>query len=129
MGLVRATISLQNPKDSTLSPIQANALVDTGAMHLCVPQHVAVQLQLQEIYKREVTTADGRRQLCPYVGPVQVTFGNRGCFTGALVIGDDVLLGAVPMEDMDLVVSPSRRTVVINPDSPNIPSSTAKGLP
>lgn len=112
-----------------MSPIQANALVDTGAMHLCVPQHVAVQLQLQEIYKREVTTADGRRQLCPYVGPVQVTFGNRGCFTGALVIGDDVLLGAVPMEDMDLVVSPSRRTVVINPDSPNIPSSTAKGLP
>ncbi len=109
MGLIRARISLANPKDPGLSPFETDALVDTGALHLCIPQHIAVQLQLQEIYKREVTTADGRRTLCPYVGPVQVTFANRGCFTGALVLGDEVLLGAVPMEDMDLVISPARR--------------------
>jgi clan AA aspartic protease len=129
MGLIRASITLRNPKDSALSSIDAEALVDTGAMHLCVPEHIAVQLQLQEIYKREVTTADGRRQLCPYVGPVQIAFANRGCFTGTLVLGNDVLLGAVPMEDMDLVISPSRQKVEVNPESPNIPSSTAKGLP
>ena len=126
MGLIRARISLSNPKEKGLSPLQTDALVDTGAPHLCVPQHVAVQLQLQEIYQREVTTADGRRTLCPYVGPVQVTFGDRGCFTGALVLGDEVLLGAVPMEDMDLVISPARRAVEVNPDSPNIPSSVVE---
>ena len=61
MGLIRARISLANPKDAALAAIDANALVDTGALHLCIPEHIAVQLQLQEIYKREVTTADGRR--------------------------------------------------------------------
>ena len=126
MGLIRTRISLGNPKDPALSPIETDALVDTGALHLCIPEHIAVQLQLQEIYKREVTTADGRRSLCPYVGPVQVTFGNRGCFTGALVLGDEVLLGAVPMEDMDLVISPARRAVEVNPNCPNIPGSVVK---
>jgi hypothetical protein len=46
---------------------------------------------------REVTTADGVRRLCPYVGPVEVYFGNRGFSTGALVLGDEILLGAAPM--------------------------------
>jgi len=62
----------------------------------------------------------------PYVGPVQIRFGKRTCFTGALVIGESVLLGAVPMEDMDLVVEPSRQTVTVNPKSPNIPSAVVK---
>ena len=101
-------------------------MVDTGAMTLCIPEHVAVQLALQEIEKREVTTTDERSHVVPYVGPVQIRFQNRTCFTGALVIGDSVLLGAVPMEDMDLIISPATRTVVVNPQSPNIPSSVVK---
>jgi hypothetical protein len=62
----------------------------------------------------------------PYVGPIQIRFQNRTCFTGALVLGDSVLLGAVPMEDMDLVISPSRQTIVVNPKSPNMPSAVVK---
>jgi clan AA aspartic protease len=87
---------------------------------------VAIQLKLDQLYEREVTTADGSKRLCAYVGPVEVRFEERGCFTGALVVGDEVLLGAVPMEDMDLVVSPATQTVTVNPASPNIPSSTVK---
>jgi clan AA aspartic protease len=128
MGLVYADITLKNPRDPDLKPFIAKALVDTGALHLCVPQHVAIQLKLEQLYEREVTTADGARRLCPYVGPVEVRFGNRACFTGALVLGDEVLLGAVPMEDMDLVVCPATRSVTTNPASPNIPSSTAKSI-
>ena len=52
---------------------------------------------------------------------------NRGCFTGAMVMGDEVLLGAIPMEDMDLVIRPLTREVTVNPASPNIPASIAKG--
>ena len=85
-----------------------------------------MQLRLEKLQEREVTIADGSKRLCPYVGPIEVRFGERACFTGALVLGDEVLLGAVPMEDMDLVVSPAMRTVTVNPDSPNIPSSTVK---
>ncbi len=73
-----------------------------------------------------MTVADGRRALVPYVGPVQIRFKNRSCFVGALVLGDEVLLGAVPMEDMDLVLCPARRSVDVNPQSPNFPQALVK---
>ena len=126
MGLIYADIELSNPKDGSLKPMTVKAPVDTGAMTLCIPQHIAVQLGLQEMEKREVTTADERSHVVPYVGPVQIKFEHRTCFTGALVIGDSVLMGAVPMEDMDLVISPSAQTVIVNPKSPNIPSAVVK---
>ncbi len=126
MGLITTRISLGNPRQPELSPVEVEALVDSGALHLCIPDHVALQLHLERLYEREVTVADGRKQIVPYVGPIEVKFGNRGCFTGALVLGDQVLLGAVPMEDMDVVISPAQRTVIANPLNPNIPASVAK---
>lgn len=126
MGLIYAELTLRNPRQPDLLPVAVRALADTGARHLCIPEHVAIQLRLETVYEREVMTADGLKHLCPYVGPVELRFGSRGCFVGALVIGDEVLLGSVPMEDMDLVVSPASRTITVNPDSPNIPSSIVK---
>lgn len=126
MGLITTEITLENPRQEGSNPYTAQALVDTGALHLCIPEHVALQLGLKELQKREVTTADGTSHLCPYVGPVEVSFGNRSCFTGALVLGDEVLLGAVSMEDMDLVALPAERKVIPNPKSPNIPASVVK---
>jgi clan AA aspartic protease len=128
MGITHTTITLGNPVKRDLAPLEVNALADTGALHLCIPQHMAIQLDLQEQQKREVTLADGSRLQVPYVGPVEVSFGNRRCFVGAMVMGDEALLGAIPMEDMDLVVRPMTREVIANPYSPNIPSSMAKGM-
>lgn len=127
MGIVKTNIILRNPKRDELKEIKVDALVDTGALHLCIPERVAIQLELKELYKREVITADGKEHLCSYVGPVEVKFENRGCFTGAIVLGDEVLLGAVPMEDMDVLISPAQRKLIVNPESPNIPLSIAKG--
>lgn len=56
----------------------------------------------------------------------EVRFDGRACFTGALVLGEEVLLGAIAMEDMDLVISPADRSVAVNPKSPNIPNGIAK---
>jgi clan AA aspartic protease len=128
MGLVHATIELANARDDALAPISVEALVDTGAVHLCIPQHVARQLELPVQDRRGVTLADGREETVDYVGPVRVRFENRQCLVGALVLGDQPLLGAIPMEDMDLVVNPMRRTVTVNPDNPNLPMSVAKGV-
>ena len=128
MGLVRTKLTLANPKRSDLAPIEVDALVDSGAVHLCVPERVAIQLALDELEKREVTIADGSRRSVPYVGPVMTAFARRHCYTGAMVLGDEVLLGAIPMEDMDLVVRPLTRDVIPNPQSPNIPASIAKGF-
>ena len=72
-----------------------------------------------------MTLADGSRRLVPYVGPIELRYRNRTGFSGALVMGNQPLLGAIAMEDMDLVVVPKTRTVVVNPDSPNIASSIA----
>jgi len=126
MGLVNGLISLSNPRNHDLKPVEVTPLADSGAVHLCIPSHIQIQLQLEEMTRKEVTLADGSRKLVPYVGPIEIRFKNRIGFAGALVMGDQVLLGAIPMEDMDLVIVPKTRTLDVNPDSPNIATSIAK---
>ena len=126
MGLVNAKISLKNPRKPELEAIEVEALADSGALHLCIPEHIQIQLKLDEIDKKEVTIADGSKTLVPYVGPIEVRFKNRVGFAGALVMGDQALLGAIPMEDMDLIIVPNTRTVDINPSSPNVTTSIVK---
>jgi clan AA aspartic protease len=126
MGLAFADVTLFNSRRADLRPVEVRALADTGAVYLCLPAHVAAQLQLEEQARKEVKTADGRTHLCAYVGPVQIKFDNRLCFVGAMVLGDEVLLGAIPMEDMDLVVIPQERRVVVNPLNPNFAAASAK---
>ncbi|GAG91594.1 unnamed protein product, partial [marine sediment metagenome] len=136
MGLVASKVLLGNPKDSGLEAIEVETLVDSGFVHLCIPEHIQIQLKLEEIDKKEVTLADGSKKVVPYVGPIQIQlkleeidkkevtladgskkvvpyvgpiqirFKNRIGFVGALVMGDQVLLGAIPMEDLDLVILP-----------------------
>ncbi len=125
MGYVHAQIQLKNPRMPELKPVSAKALVDTGALMLCIPEHIALQLELEKKNIREVTLADGKKQKVPYVGPIELIFENRNCFVGALVMGDEILLGSVPMVDMDLVVSPSK-ALIVNPESPNFPHALVK---
>ncbi len=126
MGHIFAEIKLSNPRNQFLTPIVTRALADTGALMLCIPEHIAIQLELEMESKREVTVADGRSMNVPYAGPIKVEFQDRFCYVGALVLGDEVLLGALPMEDMDLVLSPVRREVTVDPCSPNIPHARVK---
>lgn len=85
-----------------------------------------MQLELEEIDKKDVTLTDGSEKLVPCVGPIELKFKNRTGFCGALVMGDQALLGAIPMEDMDLIVIPKTIEVDVNPMSPNIVISIAK---
>lgn len=127
MGFAYAEVQLSNPRREDLAPVKVSAVADTGALMLCIPERIAVQLALEGETTREVSVADGRSMQVPYVGPITVSFGNRLCYGGALVLGDDeVLLGAVPMEDMDLVVNPGRREVTVDPASPNFPHARVK---
>ena len=126
MGLVNAKVKLSNPGRPDLEAMEVDVLADTGATHLCIPDHVRLQLQLATLESREIILADGSRQSIPYVGPLQVRFKNRQGFVGALVMGDQVLFGAIPMEDLDLVVVPRSRSIDVNPASPNIATSYAK---
>ena len=126
MGFTYSKIKLSNPLLPLLNPVELTSLVDTGALMLCIPQSVAHQLELEELDLRPVTIADGSSHRVPYVGPIRVDFENRFCFVGALVIGDETLLGALPMEDMDLVVHPGTQQLMPNPLHPNKPGYKIK---
>ncbi|KQC15080.1 MAG: peptidase, partial [Desulfuromonas sp. SDB] len=110
MGLINAKIILSNPKEKDLKPIEQIALVNSGGVHLSIPEHIKIQLKLEEIDQKEVIFADGTKKLVSFVGPVEIRFKNRVGFAGALVMGDQVQLGTIPLEDMDLVIIPRTKT-------------------
>ena len=126
MGLVSAMLTLRNPRRADIDPVETEALVDTGSVYLIIPDHTRLQLALGEEGIKEVTLADGSKRMVPYVGPIEARFKNRVAFVGAIVMGDEVILGAIPMEDMDLVVMPHGRRIDVNPDNPNFAAAKAK---
>jgi clan AA aspartic protease len=126
MGLVMTKILLRNPRYPDQQPIEVEALADTGAVQMCIPEHIAIQLRLEQYDQKEVTIADGTKRVVPYMGPIETRFKNRVGLGGALVLGEQVLLGAIPMEDMDLVVIPKDRRIDVNPANPNMACSTVK---
>ena len=127
MGIVRADIGIKNPRMPESSPLTVNMLVDSGSFHLCIPESLRAELELENNGTKTVILADGNRREFPYAGPVELRFGNRVGYTGAIVMGDEPLLGVIPMEDMDLVILPKERALAINPQSPDFGISLAKG--
>ena len=119
-------LTLKNPGNLQNGPVDVEALADTGAVYLIIPEHIRLQLGLEEGSNKEITLADGSKKMVPYVGPIETRFKNRIAYVGAVVMGDEVLLGAIPMEDMDLVVLPQQRRVDINPLNPNFAAAKAK---
>ncbi len=126
MGYVHATLELSKPREPALQPVPTRALAGSGDLMPCIPEHLGPQLRLSTESEQEVTVADGRSLTVPYAGPVQVAFQDRICFVGALVLGDDVHWGAVPMGDMDLCMNPARQCLEPDPRSPNIPHALVK---
>ena len=126
MGLTYADIKLESIlMDRTM---EVRTLVDSEVVFMIIPEHIALQLgfDVGEVTIREVVLADGSRKPVPMVGPLRVYFGDRYCDLSALVFGDEPLMGAVPMEMMDLVLHPETQTLTVNPDSPFLPVALAK---
>jgi clan AA aspartic protease len=128
LGIIYQHIRLYNSAKPQLDEVDAKAQVDSGAMDLCVPKLVALQLKLDAIEQRVATLADGRKEAVDYVGPVTVEVFGRHAFTGAMVMGNTVLLGAIPMQAMDVLIDPRREQLIPNPENPNIPGALAMGV-
>lgn len=126
MGIAYAEIIVENLFQKRRMNIRA--LVDSGSVFFTVPEHIAVQLgfDIDEVGTREVVLADGTRKAAPMIGPLRVYFADRYCDLSALVLGDEPLMGAVPMEMMDLVLNPVTQTLSVNPASPFVPVALAK---
>jgi len=127
MGLVYGNFTLRNACYHELAPKIVRALVDTGANILRIPAALAIELQLEEVEKRQVRLADGENEWVPYAGPVQLSFGKRHSFAGALVLGDEVVVGAIALHDLDLLLVPSMESVTVHPASPHAARGVAKG--
>jgi clan AA aspartic protease len=133
MGLVYATIELVSSDDLALwrrgflpedqvKRLYIRALVDSGATMLAIPEFVKKQLDLQKVRDIEAELADGSSSAFEVVGPVKVYFENRSTIVEALVVPDStkVLLGAIPMEGMDVLIDPKRERLIVNPESPDV---------
>lgn len=115
MGIVRADIEMKNPRLPDSPPVAVNMLVESGSHYLCIPESLRAALGLEGESKKSVVLADGGRREAPYVGPVELRFGGRVGYVGALVMGDEPALGVIPMEDMDLVILPKEERLAANP--------------
>lgn len=128
MGIIYQQIRIANAAKPELEEVDAKALVDSGAMDLCIPPLVAKQLKLEPIEQRTLTVADGRKVPVDYVGPIKVEVFGRHAFTGGMVMGDRVLLGAIPMQAMDVIIDPRGEKLIPNPDNPDVPGALAMGF-
>jgi clan AA aspartic protease len=131
MGLIYADIELINGEDLVLArrnyigddeikSMRVNMLVDMGSVYMCINESIQEQLLLPVLEKRKGQLANGHIVEYNVVGPLEVRFKNRRCSVNAMVLPGDnePLLGAIPLEDMDVLVHPYRQELIVNPDHP-----------
>nr|VFJ53567.1 MAG: clan AA aspartic protease, AF_0612 family [Candidatus Kentron sp. FM]VFJ53832.1 MAG: clan AA aspartic protease, AF_0612 family [Candidatus Kentron sp. FM]VFK07308.1 MAG: clan AA aspartic protease, AF_0612 family [Candidatus Kentron sp. FM] len=141
MGLIYADIQLINGDDQALArrgylregeikKIDTPALVDSGAYMLAINEQTKIQLDLAVLEEQIVELADGSLQKVEIVGPVEIRFENRQTTARAVVLpsSTDILLGSIPMEDMDVLIDPKRQRLVVNPAHPYIAQKPMKGF-
>lgn len=139
MGLVYAEIELISGDDLALNRrgfipdervkrITVNALVDSGAYMLVINEHVREQLDLQVLEQKIAKLADDSERRVDVVGPIEIRFQNRRTIANAIVFSrtTEVLLGSIPMEDLDVLIDPKNQRLIVNPENPNIPLTFVK---
>ena len=133
MGLVYAEIELISGDDLALhrrgfitedqiKRLKVNALVDSGAYMLAINEHIKEQLDLPVLEERVVRLMDEGERRVNVVGPLEIRFENRRTTVRAMVLPGDaeVLLGSIPMEDMDVLIDPKQQRLAVNPANPYI---------
>ena len=131
MGLIYADIEIINNDDladvrrhrigeEEVRCMYVNILADTGYVMLAINENIQEQLQLPIVEKRKVQLANGQIGEYNVVSSVEVRFKNRRTLCNAIVLPGDSepLLGAIPLEDMDVVIHPARQELMVHPDHP-----------
>jgi clan AA aspartic protease len=132
MGFVRASLELINASDisnfeggfipeSSIRKMHITALVDSGSVMMAINETVKEQLGLKVRDRRKIELADGTVRELEVVGPIEVRFENRMSTVNAMVLpgNQEPLLGAIPMEEMDVLIHPNKERLIVNPEHPN----------
>ena len=87
---------------------------------LAINESIKRPLDLPKLEEQIAELADGSKLKLEIVGPVEVRFENRSTTCRAMVLSGDteVLLGAIPVEDMDVLIDPRQQRLIVNPASP-----------
>ena len=103
-------------------------MADSGAIRLTINEEIRSQLGLRKRTSMDVLLADGTKRTLEVAGPVKIKFKERDCITDAFVLpnNEEPLLGAVPMELMDLIIIPSAEKLDYNPLHPDGPLYSLK---
>ena len=112
VGAVRTTIKLTNAVDEELvsrgllaprllRECETQALVDTGAVYLVLPEAIVQQLGLRIVGQQRAKFADGREAMVGVTGAVVIECEGRRTIEDALVTGDEVLIGQVVLEKLE----------------------------
>ena len=139
MGLTYADITLWNLFEVDLArtgrmekddvrKIEVSALVDSGAYMLTVDESIKTQLGLCVRDTREVELANGSHQECEIIGPIELRFKNRRTVCDALVLpgANVVLLGAIPLEGLDVLIDPISQQLIVHPKRPYVAGTIVK---
>ena len=131
MGRVTVEFVLSNYSDMNLvetgylTPdrvrrVTMTGVIDTGAARLVLPQGVCEMLGLPVTGHSAVRYADHRRERRDIVSNAHVAFLGRGGVFNAIVepARSDALIGAIVMEDLDMIVDcPAHKVVPREPDA------------
>lgn len=122
MGKVIEKVKLTSLLDPTRS-VEVDAIVDTGATMMVLPQNIVDELNLRKISDVTVRYANNQRQQKSiYAGLIIEIKGRKGSFDVlAEEEGTEPLIGQIVLEELDLVVEPKTRTLMPNPKSPDMP--------
>ena len=106
--------------DEDVKKLHLNILVDTGSYNLCINETIQSQLDLPFLEKRKGQLADGIIKEYDLVGPIVLKFKNRQTVCNALVLQghNEPLLGAIPLDDMDVLIHPLKQELIVNPEHP-----------
>jgi clan AA aspartic protease len=139
MGLIYADIEIVKSDDLALvragyltsdkvRSFKTKALVDSGAYMMCINEDIRAQLDLPQIDEMTAELANGHSEKLAVVGPLEIRFKNRktSCNAAVLPGNTEVLLGSIPMEDMDIVLNLKAQTIEVNPESPFIAKKKMK---
>ena len=107
-----------------------NMNVDSGALMMAINENIRGQLGLDIVEVRRAQLADGTFIELPVTSPIEIRFANRRSVAQAVVLPGSTqpLLGAIPMEDMDVVIHPAKQELTVHPDHPYIAQFAMRGF-
>lgn len=137
MGAVRTNVKLINVIDQALvsrgllaphllRECETQALVDTGALTLVIPPQIAEQLGLRILGQQIARYANGFEEPIGVTEPVTIVCEGRRTSLEALVVGDEVLIGQVVLELLDLLRDCKNQRLIPNPTNPDYPVAIIK---